>query len=245
QTGILPRSGYASGFHGDLTDCFGCINSGLATMSLQSLVGNEQLFFSDCPGNPCDGIDCMSSKGWIKSVLFKDGFRIVIVNTHTQAGNSSENQTTRQSQLGCLFDWVENYRRQATNTVVFVVGDFNVIGEQAEYSTMTSETLPGAARDGGRNVPQWRGQNGGYTSTPINPLALCFDENTPIARLDYIYFFPSYDGQVTVVPRTTVVYPFRGVARTDSCSEGPSDPLTTTEKSDHYAVKGSFNLYRQ
>lgn len=245
QTGILPHSGYGSGDHGSGTDCLGCINSGLATMSLHDMVGKEQHYFSDCPGNPCDGIDCMSAKGWIKQVLFIDGFRIVVVNTHVQAGNSAENATTRRSQLGCLFNWVEDYRQQSPDTVVFVVGDLNIVGEQQEYEILTNTVLPSMARDAARNAPQWKSENGGYTNSPANPFALCFDDTTFNARLDYIYFFPSLSGQVKVLPRSTVVLPFRGAARTDDCSDGPSDPLTTTEKSDHWGVHASFELYRE
>ncbi len=246
QTGILPRSGYSYGNHGSGTDCIGCINSGLATMSLHFLEEKGQYYFSDCPENPCDGIDCMASKGWISQVFSKDGFNILVVNSHTQAGNDifHENINTRIEQLNCLFNWVEAYRQQNQDTVVFVMGDLNIAGEQGEYGNLTHTILPNMARDAARNAPQWKNENGGYTNSPGNPFALCFDEDTFNARLDYVYFFPSLNGQVKVFPRGTIVQPFLGVERTDECSDGPSDPLTTTEKTDHWGVRASFDLYR-
>ena len=53
------------------------------------------------------------------------------------------------------------------------------------------------------------------------------------------------DGQVKVLPRSTVVEPFRGIQRTDLCSEGLPYPLTTSEKSDHWGVRAFFELYRE
>lgn len=65
----------------------------------------------------------------------------------------------------------------------------------------------------------------------------CSDDETVSGRLDYIFYFPSLDGSVEIIPTSVEVLPFTGRILTE-------DGLTTNQSSDHWGVHGQFKLIR-
>ncbi|MCH7702004.1 MAG: endonuclease/exonuclease/phosphatase family protein [Planctomycetes bacterium] len=271
QPGIWPISGFPDDDHGTLLDCVGCINSGLAIMSRLNIDYFGQRFFSACDGNPCELPDCLSAKGWLEARMFKDGFHIAIFNSHTQAGNDSDEAVARLFQVVCMLLRALELRDEFPEITIVIVGDLNIRGESDEYMSYVNlflgdypliEELYGifvAAAvelafedrleelagfwDGARNVPGFD-EAEHYTNSSENLLSLCFDEDTFDARLDYVITIPPQDGSATVIPVAVKVFPFRSENLTGECSEGDYDPLTSNEKSDHWAVEAELKFYR-
>jgi len=228
--GILPRSAYPFGDHGDEEGFV--LNSGAALMSLHPMNDFRQVEFLEEGGFP----ENAAAKGWVETTISKDGFSIGILNTHTNADNTE----ARSSQIEQLMQRIETYRTENPSHVVFAIGDFNVYGESLEYETQLLplvENLDGkdAARS---NMEFFSDVTAQWTLSDANPLATHFDEATISGRLDYIFYFSSLDGQISVAPSAVAVLQFTG----RNISEAG---LTTNQSSDHWAVHGTFLLTRQ
>jgi hypothetical protein len=238
--GILPRSPYLYGDQGEETNCGTCGNSGLAIMSKYPLV-----FFTQVPFKYCDGfLECQATKGWVHTAIWKDGFYIHLINTHTQAGNEEDDLNTRKLQLQELRDWINWVRTGDPGSVIFVMGDLNVYGElygeQGEYNDVLIPEIGTTAggRDADRNSPGFAfGSSKQWTYCICNPLAFYFDPVAYNGRLDYIFYLPSLDGSVEVIPTSVEVLPFVGRILSE-------DDLTTNQSSDHWGVYGQFTLIR-
>ena len=248
QDGILPMSGFSDGHHGDDKECstydFLCANSGLAMMSRQNMTNKKQEFFWDCSGNPCEGDDCLASKGWIEGQIVKDGFKIHIFNTHTQAYNEPDEVIARGEQLDCMLDRVESVWRAETDKTVVIVGDLNVDGASVEYRFNLQNKLANhglTARDEARNAPGYV-EDEHYTNSPENDLSICFDPETFAARLDYVIVIPPKDSdRFTVIPKSVDVVRFQGRNLTGICS---AQFFQSIEKSDHWAVEAEIKFFR-
>jgi len=226
--GIRLRSEYPYGDHGDIGWPGG--NSGLALTSLHPIDDFEQRSFGYGTG-----WDSWANKGWIQATIKKGGFSIWLFNTHTQAGE--DNSVIRAAQITELITEIDKCRRNHPDHVVFAFGDFNVYGELGEYWTSLIPMIGIAVggRDADRNSPRFIDP---WTYKRSNDLAWHFDKESKSGRLDYIFYFPSYDGSVEVLPMDVYVLPFRGRWLTE-------DGLTTNESSDHYSVHGKFKLIRK
>lgn len=213
------------------------LNSGVALMSNFPLINFKQLEF-----NECDGIfnECAAAKGWVQATIVKDNFPIGLFNLHTGAGEESDEVATRHLQLMQLRNAVDTYRTANPDHIVFVMGDFNVYGERSEYySNLIPQLGVGlGGRDADRNSPgfvfdstqQW-------TLCDCNALATYFDSETVSGRLDYIFYFPSLDNTVEVIPLSVDVLQFTGRTLRE-------DGLTTDQSSDHWGLHGRFQLVR-
>lgn len=235
-TPLLDRAGYPFGRVGDDDDCFPCdtYHSGLAVMSLYPILSFIQGSFDACSGD-----DCFANKGFVVSTIQKDGFDIIVINTHMQA---YDNVATRRAQMDQINAFVTASKLSLPNAVFFIVGDFNVPGETLEFDINMREAFP-SFHDAVHNSPGFV-ESEQVTNDSSNPLATCFDCGTYSSRLDYILYTPqSLNGSVKVVPRDAGVYKFLGGLLTDSCSGCPSN-LATNEKSDHWAVEGEFEIFR-
>jgi endonuclease/exonuclease/phosphatase family metal-dependent hydrolase len=229
KQGIFARSGYAHGEHGDQKKKL--LNSGLALMSASPLLNFAQAKWKDC-----DGLDCLAAKGWVQATIVKDGFSIGLLNLHAQADEGRDKVWTRLRQFTQLQKAVTEYRRKHPSHVVFVMGDFNVYGGTEEYTTVLRPSMKRAgAHDsvpntsGTENLEQW-------TACVCNPLAIYFDEKmTTNGRLDYIFYIPSLDNRIEVIPLSVSVVPFLGHTLTEN-------GLTTHQLSDHWSVYGRFQL---
>jgi hypothetical protein len=237
--GILPRSGYPYGDHGD-EERGHLLNSGVALMSLHALLDFVQGEWDDC----ADFLECQTAKGWVQARIIKDGFPIGIFTLHTQAGSGGFPPATaewvREQQILQLVDAIDSFRATYPDHVVFAFGDYNVYGETAEYHDVLIPHigLEAGGYDADRNAPGFvEGSFESWTHCACNPLATHFDENAENARLDYIFYFPSHDGSVDVIPTLTHVYQFTGRTLTE-------DGLTTDQSSDHWAVRAQFRLVR-
>jgi endonuclease/exonuclease/phosphatase family metal-dependent hydrolase len=260
--GILPMSGYPYGKHGWYpcvvmdpvpSGCHGS-HSGLAVMSKHELADFVQHSF----GYLCSGYDCGANKSWVQTTIDKNGFRIGLFILHTQADNDPLAVEWRKMQIAMFTAAIRTYREAHPDHVVFALGDFNVFGEDQRYPEYSTTLIPlvgnvAGGRDGDRNSPgfaiecpftdcplddcslgavlcQW-------TSSNCNCLAKHFDTGSD-ARLDYIFYFPSIDGSVEIIPAQVKVIPFRGRLLTEG-------DLTTNESSDHWSVYGQFKLIRR
>lgn len=239
--GIRRRAGYPYGKHGTANDCLGCWNSGLAIMSWHLMTNWAQLFWGRAADDMCNGTDCMAGKGWVQTNIEKDGFNIWIVNLHADAHASPGDREARRNQLAKLRDFLIIWMSIYPSHAFFVVGDFNIVGESSEYDGILVDRLGRelGGRDGDRNSPgfivdgSYREQ---WTSNDQNPLSREFD-SAENGRLDYIFYFPSWDGSVEVLPMAVEVREFRGRWLTES-------DTTTNESSDHYSVHGKFKLIK-
>ncbi len=231
--GILPMSGYLTGKHGSLTGTRPG-NSGLSLMSKYELSNYSQKSF----GLICSGWDCMANKGWITASIKKDNFKIRIYNLHTQADEAPE---IRKIQLMLLSDNILSYRTEHPDDVVFIIGDFNIFGENSEYDeslvNIIGDVLDG--RDADHNSSNFiREDFSTFTVCDCNPLAMYFDDDTKSGRLDYIFYIQSKNGSCEIVPISTEVIQFKGRFLSD-------DGLSTSQSSDHWAVYSRFILIRK
>ena len=237
--GILPMTGYFDGKHGSDNLGHGA-NSGLAIMSKYSLTNFAQFPWWAPPAPPiCAGVDCLANKGWITTTINKEGFNIRLFVLHTQA---DEHPEVRAAQLNLLKNVIELYRNVNPRHVVFVIGDYNVFGETQEYNNNLIPIIGKGAGgfDADRNDPSFIPKDETtFTVCDCNQLAKHFDPETSSGRLDYIFYFPSKDGQTEVIPLKTKVIPFIG--RMLSSDDG----LTTNQSSDHWSLYGKFRLIRK
>lgn len=239
--GILTWAGYRYGEHGTETDCLGCWNSGLAIMSQHPMAYWTQFFWGPASLGMCDGWDCMAGKGWVQTKIEKEEFNIWIVNLHADAGESPGDKIARILQFARLHDHLFIWKMLNPSHVFFVMGDFNVYGHHDEYmdvliNFLGSEELKG--RDAVRNSPGFTTHMASLTYDCSNDLAGHFDDECLSGRLDYIFYFPPFDGSVEVLPMDVNELPFQGRWLTE-------DGVTTNDSSDHYGVYGRFKLIRK
>lgn len=171
-------------------------------------------------------MDCLANKGWIQATIINDGFHIRLFNLHTQAEYYPSAVTARAWQILLLSVQILVYRANHPDHVVFAVGDYNVYGETPEYNETLLPLVGGFAggRDADRNSPGFQFDESQWTYSDTNPLVNHFDGGS--GRLDYIFYFPSLDGSVEVLPISVSVLPFRGpVVHTE-------DDMTKNESSD-------------
>lgn len=232
--GIRPRSGYPYGDHGDEES--DVLNSGCALMSNYPLANFLQTEWDDCYGI----FECNAAKGWVQATIVKDGFSIGLFDLHAQSDYTDSDIKARKNQMVELKDVVNSYRAQHPSHVVFVMGDFNIYGEGDEYNdTLIPNVGEGAGgKDADRNSPGFiLGSSEQWTYCDCNPLAIYFDDEAVSGRLDYIFYFPSSDGSVEVLPSSVNVLKFIGRMHSE-------DNLTTNQSSDHWSVHGQFKIIR-
>ena len=244
---LFGRSGCDYYEYGSYNNCHlvDTHNSGLALLSEYPLSNFAQVCWDDC-----DDTQCFASKGFVRATIVKDGFSITVFNVHTQAYPTDEDVQVREAQIEQLRDAVSNWRLSHPGHVVFVIGDFNIIGGTNEYDdNLVAKLAPIGGKDAFSGGPP--------TYSKSNLLAahiarFTSDDNDPFPpddqRLDYIFYFPSHDGSVSVVKTDIEVYEFRGSALS-GCTTllGFSEMCCNDciEKSDHWSVRGLFQLVRQ
>jgi len=238
--GIRPRSGYPYGDHGDLVsicpNLICTVNSGLALMSKRPLASFQQVAWDECSSFE----ECSAAKGWLQAMIVKDGFSIALFNLHTEADEDPFSKMARQDQFIQLKTALLLYRAVHPDHVVFVMGDFNVYGEETEYNDVVVPQIgsPTGGRDADRNSPGFVFDSSKqWTYGNSNPLKMKWDAGAKCGRLDYIFYFASLDGSVEVIPTSVEVLPFTGRTLTE-------DGLTTNQSSDHWSVHGQFQLIR-
>lgn len=248
---ILRDSGYTYGKHGNRE--FGSIyDSGLAFMSNYSLSGFKQVQWER------EGGDWPTAKGFIYATIIKDGFSIGLFNLHTKAEDDVSDRQIRWEQLQQLVNAVNEYRVNHPSHVVFVMGDFNIKGEDSEYyDTLIGWMELANGKDADRNSPGFivdRSFKDQWTSDDSNLLSYYFD-SVENGRLDYIFYIPSLNGSVEVLPTGADVLPFRG-RDYQVCISRVIDPFgaphciapyifsITNESSDHWSVYSRFKLFK-
>lgn len=249
--GIRPRSGYLFGVHGK--EEMPVMNSGLALMSDLSFTTFQQIEWNE------QGSETPTAKGYIRGTIHISDFPICIFNLHTKAGDSDGDKELRRFQMVQLRDAIIDFQVNNPTFIIFVVGDFNIIGETSEYKSLLSLIMKGLkGKDADRNSPGFiidRNYVDQCTSRESNLLAHWFGTEGN-SRLDFIYYIPSMDGTTEVLPKNARVIPFRG-HNYSVCVSRIIDPLDiprcvfpfkydiTNESSDHYAIYAQFRLIRK
>ncbi|MCC7389301.1 MAG: endonuclease/exonuclease/phosphatase family protein [Phycisphaerales bacterium] len=231
----LSFEGY-TGFYGDQRDDdLDVLHSGLAIHAKGVLQHTQQGFFGSERGE-----DAFASKGFLSATIEKDGFRIAVFNTHTQAGDGEANEEVRFEQMLQLGFTVQGWRFANPSDVVIVMGDFNVPGETGEYSAfMAGAMAVSGTREGGPNF-HCSADSFACTSCAENELKQYFG-GSGSKRLDYILYAPSFDGSVDIVPVALERREYQVPAgEPDLCDNG----WCIRDLSDHYGLLMQFELNR-
>jgi endonuclease/exonuclease/phosphatase family metal-dependent hydrolase len=243
--GIIPLSGYVHGVHGTRVGILEGLNSGLAMMCNFPLASPMQIDYEDCSGSvpivERRSPDCRATKGFISATVVKDGFTFRVYNTHTQSGNDPPALVARHKQLLQIATDINGYREANPTHVVFVMGDLNVIGEsEVDYELLRGTFGSIGGRDAARNaahISMYNDHSLAYTLTSFNRLALHFDPNPYDQRLDYVWYFPSRDGKISVHPTYVDRVLDPGMTHTE-------DGFTSDQFSDHYPIRANFRIDR-
>lgn len=238
--GLYPHGGY-----GGRRDSGSTQNSGLAIFSLHPLSGGTQISYDDE-----NGLDASASKGYLRQTLVKDGVTIGIWVTHTQSGEGSGDETTRQSQMTQLATEVSAFRALLPHSPVFVLGDFNVKGETFEHSVNMSNAMGGLASlaDVATNLGSCNGDSTACTTCSDNDLREYFNGVKAGTRLDYIMYANSLDGSVRIVPK---VYDVQRPLAPNTISgsgfateNGGVKSMSSRMLSDHDAIYAEFEIHK-
>lgn len=143
-------------------------HSGLCAASRHPISNPAQVTFNNRTGE-----DSLAAKGWIQGVIEKDGQRILVIMTHTQADSAAFSTwegifIARRQQAEQLRGAIESFRSSNPSAVVILMGDFNVYGDDrtpntdppppflTEYSTNLKPALTSIASPGvvGGNAPR-------------------------------------------------------------------------------------------
>lgn len=234
----LTAFNFSSGFYGGNHDGASILNSGLFTLSKHALTSNWQFFYNEEDGT----WESMASKGYLRSVITKNGFTVAIFNTHTQSGESSGNVSARAAQLQQLAVDIQVWRALNPTHATIVAGDFNVIGESIEYFTtfFTSIGFNAGMADGGKNMPV-AGNSTSCTSCTDNALNIHFNPDAAGTRLDYILYANSSDNSVRVLPQSYTIEKLKAPSWHGPVCDGDE---CYSDLSDHYAVSMTFDLQR-
>jgi len=247
---VAGNSLFGSFAYGGNTQSGSTLNSGLGILSAHFLQSPTQVFYNAEGGN-----DASASKGFLRAIITKNGFNIVFYDTHTQAGDSSGNQSDRNLQMQQLATDISIMRSLHPDYAVIAVGDFNVDGSNSgfnEYTTTMSTQMGslGATADIAQNLA-CLGNLNHCTSCNNNELKIFFnnaDGGSGGARLDYVLYVGSRDGTVSVVPK---VYEWRRPLAPTTMSgtgwapeNGGLRSLSSRMLSDHDAIYAELELVR-
>lgn len=237
--GPIGQQTFPNGYYGSAVVPGRALNSGLGFYSMLPLQNSAQQAYLSINELSFDGL---SSKGYIRTTVTKNGFPIGIFNTHTQSGNASGDISARQLQLQELAAAVILYRTLNPTHPVILVGDFNVPGETSQHWGYMRASMGGNAetKDGFRNLPC--SSQPACTSCASNQLHHYFDPEGTDTRLDYVLYAGSLDGSVEIVPSR---YERRVFQVPQIFPPLSHDGLTTRDLSDHYGVFMEFELFRQ
>ncbi len=163
------------------------INSGMFSFTRYEIVKTDFLRYFNC-----GGFQCLSAKGVLYiQVRLPNGQLLDLFNTHTQAYQKDKRVRFRQLKRAIKF---VNKKNDGTVPAIFA-GDFNVIGETAEYEELV-QMLPEF-----RDV--WkvsRPNDPGFTWNPaINNWAeYDHKEDQLLQRLDYIFIRDGKNTKISV-----------------------------------------------
>jgi len=128
MSGLDNTSIVVRGARSDLPPCLFCSGSGLTMISNLAAQGwsLETRFFAfgTCAGWLTRANDCFAQKGYqLITLKSAQGKRLLVVNTHLDAGNDRSDRDVRAGQLDQIATMIET---QAKEEAVVIVGDFNL-----------------------------------------------------------------------------------------------------------------------
>ncbi|MFO0857266.1 MAG: endonuclease/exonuclease/phosphatase family protein [Phycisphaerales bacterium] len=237
--GVSGQAGTGSGCGsaGARTCAGNGVNSGLVTYCNYPALALFQGSFQECDGN-----DCSSNKGWTRYMFNKDGFQVIVYNTHTQAGSGSDNVQTRIAQLNQIAVDAAVQRGINPGAVTFIVGDFNIDAWSSEFANVRVAFESAGFVDTRGNLPCSPGF-GNCTACSSNTIKQIFGNDGTNTILDHILYSPSIDGTVDIIPTNYEVKTFKRTDGGQWCRNviptGCADDL-----SDHEAIFGNFEIRR-
>lgn len=185
-------------------------DGGVIMLSRWPIVTQDQILYGDA----CAGADCLATKGALYLQINKQGQRVHIAGTHTQA--SAEHRPVRAQQCQILADWLTQKEIPAEEPL-FIAGDLNVdkfsgseSGEYQEMLTILDASLPDSDLETGHVA----------SYSPDNQ----FVKQSMAEYLDYVLVSNSHLQPVSAYNRVW---------------KWQADGL---DLSDHYAVEGVFVL---
>jgi endonuclease/exonuclease/phosphatase family metal-dependent hydrolase len=225
--------------------CFGSpLNSGLVTGSRHPITTQGQIGFAFESGSG-DFFEPLASKGWVFTEVLVSGVPIAIYNTHMQAGDESDSgiRFARFQQLVQLRNAILEYRDANPSVPVIIAGDLNIRSAGSATSEYQDTLRPMFDTP---DMPFVDAARADFSNRALN--AITSDDDNRLnqywgggdggdKRLDYILYAHSRDGSVRLIHEETRTLKNRGPAHT-------FDGVTTTEKSDHWAVHTTFNVIR-
>lgn len=156
--GLRPRYPHVTAVLGHEGRMFN--NGGVALASRWPLEAEDRRFFGE---SRCAGLDCFAEKGVVCATVEKEGQRVHVFGTHTQAGDRPAAARMRRAQFALVREMIV-HRDVAADEAVIVAGDLNVdaLGRAEEHHEMLEILEAEAARS--------PGITGSYDPTR-NPLA--------------------------------------------------------------------------
>lgn len=219
--------------------------SGLSTFSNTAGTNNAQALYSSVNAS-----DAQVSRSYFRQTFTKDSFGIGLFNTSLQRGTSSQEVSTRATQIQLLANGVLAYRQANPTHVVVITGSFNANDTSTEYTSTMSNQLGGVsgAADIAPNLAYVGAGVSQCTSCGTNELRTAFGGPTNV-RNDFILYADSWDGGTRIVPNSYEV--LRPTSTAPISAQGynadtqSSFNLTSSQLSDHEALLASFDLVRR
>lgn len=130
------------------------------------------------------GVDKLARKGIIGARLNKDGRTIAVFSTHMQAGGRKDS-SVKPDQLHECNEFIREFAGKHPETVIVMVGDFNIRSTEPEAYDAIFKHLEGA-RDS-------------YQEQPGSPTTTTRNEDQPTKRIDYLLTFGDVHATSTIV----------------------------------------------
>lgn len=240
---IWALSLYPGRAYGGRIDSGNSQNSGLAALSLNPIIGGQQISYTDDNGN-----DASASKGFLILHIQKGNFHLGVFITHTQSGSDSNDVSDRALQMQQLATNISVYRALYPSHAILALGDFNMSYASTEFTATLSNQMGGVGglADTSRNL-SCLGDGDQCTTCADNTVRQAFG-GTGNDRIDYIFYGNSADGTVKFIPKVyTVSRPSSPnlISGTGWNPETFSDfTMSSHILSDHEAIYAEFELVR-
>ena len=209
------------------------------------------------------GADSWADKGLSMTMLTLAGNpiysdqKIFFVNTHTQAGEDSEDVLIRRCQFQVIRDYINDFSPSPAIAPILIMGDMNVYEMDDEYNDMLEllAIYPAAGWQSSLNVRDdliREYGSGGYTrritSDPErNAYAWAWFSDDPKGRLDYMLLRQgtAYRIDVDSIEMTDAPVHTAMCAREGWLTDPEAPPTLECYLSDHYGIAASLKFSRQ
>lgn len=106
--------------------------SGLTWLSTLEMSDITHHYYASCYGTLDNASDCLASKGIQEAHILLGGTKVMILNTHLEAGNGEEDQSIRGEQIADL-------QAFSSSVPTILLGDFNLHPEDSEHRDLLAK----------------------------------------------------------------------------------------------------------